>query len=71
MLRGPVFTFSLPGAARPLATTSVMPLLRDNALHTHTQHWSTGWNRGAVACFERYVQRDMLCRVSCNNRLHD
>jgi len=35
--------------------------LRDNALHTHTQHWSIDWNRGVTACLERYVQRDMLC----------
>ena len=25
--------------------------LRDNALHTHTQHWSMDWNHGAVAWY--------------------
>jgi len=34
--------------------------LRDNTVHTHTQHKSMDWNRGAAACLERYVQRDML-----------
>ena len=35
--------------------------LRDKALHTHIQHWSIDWNRGAAACLERfYVQSDVL-----------
>jgi len=34
--------------------------LGGNTLHTHTQLWSMDWNRGAAACLERYVQRDML-----------
>jgi len=36
-------------------------ILRDNALHTHTQHWSIDCKRGEAAGLERYVQRDMLC----------
>ena len=28
--------------------------LRDSALHTHTQHWSINWNRGAIEWYSTW-----------------
>ena len=35
--------------------------LRDNVLHTHTQHWWKDWNCGAASCIERYDQHNKPC----------